>query len=604
LGITEPSGDTEAIEVVEEVHPSKPTEVSGSMMRSGADSPDQAAGVGWEIQYVRVFLASASRFCMTAVEPQEQDAGRSPENKEEQTSKDCVLEVAVKNEGIEANVEVESAQADTQADTREDGDSSPSSDSMSVELDSNDSSEEDTSPKTQPSSSVEEGSSPSGWSQSLSSSVPEPTQSSFDLFLQTPWLFDENGNPRVPHRGGLLGGSDALNRDPRVTWDIRVPEKRRTPVLSFSPVLMMHVQEQIRVEKLMPRSDVDVARFQYFHETLDNLARSIRPDPHARIGLQTRMYEAVFQVCKAVMNDCEFLEARSLENQGEIVANWTLKMVGSGVQRTALVDSDFDMSLSIKPFFWNNQFLGSRHNPRGRHWFTRFGEQLRSVIKNDPFWGKMELVMGRVVVYRMTRWDPITETNVEVDLTITDATFETERDRDETIETFVEVLPPGTLDFIRLVKCWSKKIKVNNAAEGTLNSLSWVCLALSFLQQYGLAPQNFSICSSYAPAAYLGEAGPLRLSYLLIRFLSWIGTFSAPLLIDVYEGTLNVQVPQSQKPLVIVDPAGTIRDGTGLPTPNIASSLNWCDDFQWQRIMASARDSAFRLGQGDVSMFF
>jgi hypothetical protein len=262
------------------------------------------------------------------------------------------------------------------------------------------------------------------------------------------------------------------------------------------------------------------------------------------------------------------------------------------------------MSLSIKPFFWNNQFLGSRHNPRGRHGFTRFGEQLRSVIKNDPFWGKMELVMGRVVVYRMTRWDPITETNVEVDLTITDATFETERDRDETIETFVEVLPPGTLDFIRLVKCWSKKIKVNNAAEGTLNSLSWVCLALSFLQQYGLAPQNFSICSSYAPAAYLGEAGPLRLSYLLIRFLSWIGTFSAPLLIDVYEGTLNVQVPQSQKPLVIVDPAGTIRDGTGLPTPNIASSLNWCDDFQWQRIMASARDSAFRLGQGDVSMFF
>eukprot|EP00933_Yihiella_yeosuensis_P008406 TRINITY_DN11382_c2_g1_i1.p1 TRINITY_DN11382_c2_g1~~TRINITY_DN11382_c2_g1_i1.p1 ORF type:complete len:343 (-),score=43.99 TRINITY_DN11382_c2_g1_i1:102-1130(-) len=183
--------------------------------------------------------------------------------------------------------------------------------------------------------------------------------------------------------------------------------------------------------------------------------------------------------------------------------DWTpdvcLEPFGSTRQGTALASSDLDVRMTFEQFAVHGQ--------------DRQLKYLRAIEAAPGRFEVIKMVLARLPVLRL-RFDGW----LEVDLTMGGSAEE-----GPWIDTCVRSLLTASVDgnaerFVRLVKAFAKEHKLVDAYGGFLNSTSWTCVAISFLQEQGCLPalKNVDRCEKAA-------LWPVRLTAsLFIRFFAFV----------------------------------------------------------------------------------
>ncbi|CAJ1423944.1 unnamed protein product [Effrenium voratum] len=178
--------------------------------------------------------------------------------------------------------------------------------------------------------------------------------------------------------------------------------------------------------------------------------------------------------------------------------DWTpdvqLEAFGSTRQKTALMSSDLDVRMSFQQFEVHGQERQLRY--------------LRAVaaVPGRRF-RVLKTIAARLPVLRLHF-----DARLEVDLTMGDS-------EGSGVDRWVrqlldeEALGPAPLRFVRLAKAFSKKQGLVDAFGGFLNSTSWICLAVCFLQSERYLP-----CGDKATRLW-----PLQLTVgLMVRFFAFV----------------------------------------------------------------------------------
>lgn len=271
----------------------------------------------------------------------------------------------------------------------------------------------------------------------------------------------------------------------------------------------------------------------------------------------------------------------------EEILNLELRAVGSYRQNTHLMASDLDLSLEV--------VTSETGVVRSSGWCAHIISGLQDYIRkqhDSPFNIKLMLLTARVPVLKL---DFYTDSGVlEVDLTVETDLSKRARVlyRDDVVARLLEFADPLANTLCRLVKHWAKTHFLNSAFEGTLNSLSWALLVVSYLQQQGMIP-SFDDLPNRPRPVYTDA----RIIPQLRGFYGWMVDVigSQPMVIDIVHGTCVPGPATMQQPLCLKDP-----DGMAPENSNTAQTLQF---GPWQRIIDECARSAaclfFIKGYGD-----
>lgn len=289
------------------------------------------------------------------------------------------------------------------------------------------------------------------------------------------------------------------------------------------------------------------------------------------------VYENRMQECaealRVVCNDY----FSTLRLKGEEVREVRFRAVGSYRQNTHLKASDYDLSLEV--------VTTEEGIVRSSGWCAHIISGLQDYVRNqhDSLFGvKLMLSTARVPVLKLDFYSEDGAT-LEVDLTVETDLSKRIRVlyRDDVVSQLIMFADPLANTLVRIVKHWAKTRLLNSAFEGTLNSLSWALLIVSYLQQQGLIP-SFEELPNYQRLVYTDT----RLTPQLRGFFRWMVDVvgSGPHIIDVMQGTCLPGPSTMQQPLCLKDPDGMAPDNA-----NTAATLQ---PQPWLRILDECARSA------------
>eukprot|EP00929_Paragymnodinium_shiwhaense_P094522 TRINITY_DN55136_c0_g1_i1.p1 TRINITY_DN55136_c0_g1~~TRINITY_DN55136_c0_g1_i1.p1 ORF type:complete len:383 (-),score=104.17 TRINITY_DN55136_c0_g1_i1:279-1427(-) len=194
-----------------------------------------------------------------------------------------------------------------------------------------------------------------------------------------------------------------------------------------------------------------------------------------------------------------------------------LEAFGSSVQGTALATSDLDVRMSFEQF--------AVHQP------ARQLPYLRALAEKSKSSGKFVVLRiideARLPVLRLHFRE-----RLEVDLTM-GSDFDSGAQLDCMVrELLAAAVDEKATEFVRLVKGFAKAHNFVDAFGGYLNSLSWVFLAVNFLQLERALPKYCEVPTAQAwmrrgPLVCKSQLWPVRLTAgLFVRFLAFLESFS------------------------------------------------------------------------------
>ncbi|CAE8661617.1 unnamed protein product, partial [Polarella glacialis] len=192
---------------------------------------------------------------------------------------------------------------------------------------------------------------------------------------------------------------------------------------------------------------------------------------------QTLLKTCTWSECAKEERTCTFktcTEALSTPEFQVAPFDWTpdvrLEIFGSTRQGTALMCSDLDVRMSFEQFSVHGQ--------------ERQLKYLRGVAAAPgPRFEVLQTIVARLPLLRL-RFDGW----LEVDLTMGDSAVEGPWIDKSVIRLLAASVDAGATQFVQLVKAFSKTHKLVDAYNGFLNSTSWTCLAMTFLQEEGCLP--------------------------------------------------------------------------------------------------------------------
>merc|ERR1712137_740595 len=148
---------------------------------------------------------------------------------------------------------------------------------------------------------------------------------------------------------------------------------------------------------------------------------------------------------------------------------------GSTVQCVALQSSDVDVRMSFEQFTVQDKV-------RQIHYLKGI-----AAAPGEDF-SHVDLIEARVPVLRLRFRDQL-----DVDLTMGNE-LEGGREVDDVVSQLLNAgADQGVRRFVRLVKVFAKAHKLVNAFNGFLNSISWVCIVINFLQKQQCLPSFLQI---------------------------------------------------------------------------------------------------------------
>lgn len=217
--------------------------------------------------------------------------------------------------------------------------------------------------------------------------------------------------------------------------------------------------------------------------------------------------------------------------------DWTpdvkLEPFGSTEQGTALRSSDLDVRLSFEQF-------AVKDPERMQHYLDAIAEAIRKLPTNSCLASRGDLEVVRVV--RGNRLPVLRlkyEGSLDVDLTMGED-FAGGADLDRLVdEVLSAAVDDGARHFVRLVKAFSKAQGLVDAYSGYMNSLSWVLLAIGFLQREACLPSCRHVRKGRVTSGKRKiHLWPARISAgFFVRFFAFISSLGhVPWKISIWNG--------------------------------------------------------------------
>lgn len=306
----------------------------------------------------------------------------------------------------------------------------------------------------------------------------------------------------------------------------------------------------------------------------------------ADVVAEVAPFEGYEELCSKCLKDLEQLcrDALSVPEFRVAPFDWTpeprLEPFGSLLQGTAIHSSDLDVRMSF------TQFSVLRRERQ-----LEYLEGIARGVANSSF-EVVILIAAAALPILQLRY----EGKLDVDLSMGEA-MTTGAVVDKTVSDLLDAAEsPGPRRLVQLVKAFAKKHKLLGAHMCFLNSISWVLLALTFLQMEGALPLHEDLELPNRPRLWAIEIT----QDLIYRFFVFMVELGNEQLVDVTRSRQSGAPAPSEmqgalKPLTITHP--------GLPGRNISQCLsrrNW-DVTLWS--CKWARDHCARGGSAFWDIF-
>lgn len=317
-------------------------------------------------------------------------------------------------------------------------------------------------------------------------------------------------------------------------------------------------------------------------ECVENNAAILRPEPRLRISRVSAKHPAVKRdpieqeldamvrriepdnarqnLCRDAVNEIKLLSdqffstpkyvAKMQEEDSHYVGVFKVTPYGSYRQRTNIMESDLDLVIVLT--------CGASSRDVYLSHLAHFRQKLLDGVPHLEF---VSLIPAKIPVLKLVYRNH--NDTLDIDITMAKPCEHHFYRRDNIVLDSLFDHKRLT-NFVRILKHWTKENRVNNAADGSLNSTSWVFLILTYLRHLGLA---------HAESYYYKD--------LLVGFFSFVCSVGeiSPACVDVQHGRVSYAWFDPTASLVIQDPS------TG---HNCAAALSpQC----WQYILALCRQA-------------